>query len=86
MLTKTKKQGAALLKATPKNNQYNTKYHNSLDRSSRKIREKLSEEISELLIYLRNPLSQAEQQQCWQLFESSLRTYLELKICGGTVL
>lgn len=88
---RTEKRKAAPLfpvtKATAStNNRQNESYRNCASKSSGKIREKLSEQVVELLAYLQNPLlSKEERKQGWQLFEPSLRRYLDLKVCGGMV-
>ena len=43
----------------------------------------LKEQVGELLLYLQTPLPQNEQQNYWQVFESCLRQYIDLRFCEG---
>jgi hypothetical protein len=40
-------------------------------------------QVGELLLYLQTPLPQNEQQNYWQVFESCLRRYIDLRFCEG---
>ena len=78
-----KQQAAASAKVTTQNyNPLEEAYHNSAPKSSGKLRENFAEQVTGLLVYLQNPLlNKAEHRQGWQLFESTLRQYLDLKYC-----
>jgi hypothetical protein len=43
----------------------------------------LKMQVGELLLYLQTPLPQNEQQNYWQVFESCLRRYIDLRFCEG---
>jgi len=77
---RTTKKAAALTTAS-KNNQHSRVYHSPLGRSSGNLREQLGV----LLLYLQTPLSPDNRKTCWALFESRLRQYVDLKICGGAL-
>jgi hypothetical protein len=77
-----KDKAATSAEATAQNyNQLNESYQSCAPRSSANLKK----EIGKLLLYLLTPLNQEQQEKCWQLFESSLTRYVELKICRGTV-
>ena len=71
---KTKK--AAALTAAIRNEPYPKSYQKDKPVSS------LKEQIGQLLLYMQNPSPQNEQQKYWQIFESCLRMYVDLKACG----
>ncbi len=77
-----KDKAATSAEATAQNyNRLKKSYRNCAPRSSANLKK----EIGKLLLYLLTPLNQEQQEKCWQLFESSLTRYVELKICRGTV-
>jgi len=43
----------------------------------------IKEQIGQLLLYMQIPLPQNEQQKDWQVFESCLRRYVDLKYFEG---
>ena len=73
------KQRAASAKTAPRQ-QHQTQLYNPPERLSRG---KLQENLAELLLYLQRPLSQERQKRYWQLFESRLRQYVDVKNLGG---
>ena len=77
-----KDKAATSAEATAQNyNQLNESYQSCASKSIANLKK----EIGKLLLYLLTPLNQEQQEKCWQLFESSLTRYVELKICRGTV-
>lgn len=72
---------AVALPTAQENNQHNKGYHSSSDMSSSKICQRFSEQLGELLLFLQMPLNQAQQENCWCLFEVRLREYLDLRLC-----
>lgn len=77
----TERQQAAAIATAQKNNQHNKEYYSSSDMSSSKICQRFSEQLGELLLFLQMPLNQAQQENCWCLFEVRLREYLDLRLC-----
>lgn len=75
------RQKAVALTTTPKNNQHSKDYRNFSPQS----RVKLQENLAEILLYLQTPLKQRHREKCWHIFESKLRRFIDLKICGGMV-
>jgi len=71
------KQKAVALTTASTTNQHNESYRNSVSASRAKL------QIGTPLLALQAPLSQEQQRKHWQLFESKLRQYVGLKICGG---
>jgi len=43
----------------------------------------IKEQIGQLLLYMQTPLPQNEQQKYWQIFESFLRRYVDLRFFEG---
>ena len=48
-------------------------------------RAKLKNQLGELLLYPQASLSKNRRKEYWAQFESTLRRYLDLKICGRTL-
>ena len=76
-----KKQQAAALTTAHNNNQLCESYRKSTSKSSVNLKEK----IGTLLLALQTHLTPNQQKEYWTLFESSLRQYSNLKICGGRI-
>lgn len=72
---KTKK--AAALTAAIRNEPHSKSYQKDKPVSS------LKEQIGQLLLYMQTPPPQNEQQKYWQIFESFLRRYVDLRFFEG---
>ena len=75
-----KDKAATSAEATAQNyNRLKKSYRNCAPRSSANLKEK----IGQLLLYMQTPLPQNEQQKYWQIFESFLRRYVDLRFFEG---
>ena len=73
-----KKQRAAALTTAQKNNQPHTQYSTPTPLLRRKL------QLGTLLLALQTSLSRRQQGNYWELFESTLRQYVDLKYCEVT--
>lgn len=83
MKTEIKKESLILIGANDLAKMLSVKHTTE---STGKLKEKLAEEIAGLLLFLQDTsLSQDQQTRCWALFESKLRRYVDLEVCGVVV-